>query len=661
MKFVGATLAFSASLCLLPAARSVETKEAAKAPKSISNDHYAGANRPPLAPSKFIKLPIGAIRPEGWLRKQLELEAEGFTGHLEEISKWTKIENSAWANPKGEGQFGWEELPYWLKGYVDLGYVLEDKRIMAGAKRWIDAIMATQREDGYFGPRENAKTPDIWPNMLVLSAVRSYYEATNDSRVIPFMTKYFKWLQTVRTDQYLPGSWQQWRGGDNLDSIYWLYNRTGDGWLLDLAKKNHERTADWTGGIPTWHGVNLTQGFREPAEYFQQSKDKTHLQATIRNYETIMNKYGQVPGGMFGADENAREGYTGPRQGAETCSMAEFMNSDEMLLKITGASVWGDRAEDVAFNSLPASMTPDLKGLHYLTAPNQVSLDRTNKAPMVENDGDMFSFNPHDYRCCQHNAAFGWPYYAEHIWMATPGDGIAAVFYAPSVVVAKAGMGRKIRITEATEYPFSDAINFSFSIQKQVRFPLRLRIPAWCEKPKATLNGKPAALMFVADGWVAIDRTWHEGDKLRLELPMQISVKGWDKENRTVSVSRGPLTYSLKIKERWQKYGGTEQWPAFEVFPESPWNYALQVDLKNPANSFKLVQQSPIPAQPFTPEAAPVILKAKGKRLAQWKQEANGMVGQIPPDTNSSEPLEDIELIPMGCARLRISVFPRLP
>jgi DUF1680 family protein len=643
------------AVCLL--GRMTEGADLAK--DNPTNSHYIGANRAPLQPSPFIKLPIGSIRPEGWLRKQLELEADGFVGHLEEISKWTKFQQSAWANPKGEGRFGWEELPYWLKGFVDLGYVLQDSRIIESSKKWIEAILSSQREDGYFGPRDNAKTPDIWPNMLALSALRSYYEATNDARVIGFMLKYFNWLQSVRADHYLPGSWQQWRGGDNLDSIYWLYNRTGEPWLLDLGRKNHERTADWTGGIPTWHGVNLTQGFREPAEYFQQAKDMKYLNATLRNYDTIMTKYGRVPGGMFGADENAREGYTGPRQGAETCSMVEFMNSDEMLLKITGDSVWADRAEEIAFNSLPASMTSDLKGLHYLTAPNQVSLDRTNKAPMIENDGDMFSYNPHDYRCCQHNVAFGWPYFAEHLWMATPDEGLAAVLYASGVLVAQVGTMGKVRITETTDYPFDDTIELSISLDKPAKFPLKLRVPKWCSAPPAvTLNQKPAALTDAVDGWVVLARVWKSGDKVQIRFPMSISANTWDREKKTVSIRRGPLTYSLKIKERWEKYGGTSKWPAFEVFADSPWNYALL--LPNPG-SFEVVRnKSPLPSQPFSVENAPLILRAKGKRLPQWKQETNGMIGQIPENAASSEPIEDIELIPMGCARLRITVFPRI-
>src|SRR6188474_2892505 len=112
------------------------------------------SNRPPLLPSAFIKLPIGSITPKGWLRHQLELERDGMIGHLKEISPWLNFDKSAWANKEGKGERGWEEMPYWLKGYGDLGYVLHDNAIIAEAKRWIEAAMSSQREDGWFGPRD---------------------------------------------------------------------------------------------------------------------------------------------------------------------------------------------------------------------------------------------------------------------------------------------------------------------------------------------------------------------------------------------------------------------------------------------------------------------------------------------------------------------------
>ena len=624
-----------------------------------ANAHYI-SHRPPLLPNPLIKLPIGRITPKGWLRRQLELQRDGFIGHLPEISKWCNPKASAWMSPEGKGEYGWEELPYWLKGYGDLGYVLRDERIIAAARKWIDAVLSSQQKDGYFGPRANKRHRDCWPNMIMLNVLQSFYEATGDERVLPFMSKYFRWQLNLPRKDLLPGSWQKIRAGDNLETVYWLYNRTGENWLLDLGRVIHSRTAPWEKGIASWHGVNICQSFRQPGVHYVQSKDRCHLDAAERNYQTVMTMYGQVPGGMFGADENCRPGYHGPRQAAETCSMVEFMHSFQMLLRFTGDATWADRCEEVAFNSFSASMPPDLKGLHYLTAPNMVQLDRKNKSPGLQNRGCMLAYNPHGYRCCQHNVAMGWPYYAEHLWMATRDNGLAAVLYAACQVAAKVADGAEVKITETTAYPFDETIAFKVSTSKLVRFPLYLRVPRWCDGAKLSVNGTAVRAKAGPLSYLRIDRTWANGDEVRLELPMKIDVKVWRANLDSVSVIRGPLAYSLKIGEKWVQWGGSRQWPGHDVLPTTPWNYGLVLDPADPARSFEVVKASKPPAaQPFKPEAAPIKLIAKGKRIPQWQLDPLGLVGRLQGSPVTSEqPTESITLIPMGCARLRISTFP---
>ena len=632
-------------------------------PRAGGSSHYAG-NRPPLLPSPLVKLPLGSVRAEGWLKKQLDLMTEGFTGRLPELSRFCRFEGNPWTDPKGEGGFGWEEVPYWLKGFVDLGHLTGDRRILDESERWLDAVMRTEQPSGYFGSRTNladaesgTRVLDLWPNMVMLYPLRSHFEATGDRRVLDLMTRYFRWQSTLPLDAVYPGSWQKWRAADNLDSIHWLYNRIGERWLLDLARVNYERTADWAGDVPTWHGVNLAQCFRGPAQYYQQTRDPRYLKATERVYDTVMALYGQFPGGGFAADENARPGFSGPRQGTESCTFVELMHSHEMLVRITGESKWADRAEEVAFNSLPAAMTPDLKGLHYLTAANMVQLDRRSKAPLFDNAGDMLSYSPWQYRCCQHNVAFGWPYFVESLWMATGDDGLAAVLYAPARVKAKVGRGVSVDILVQTGYPFDEAVEIALDPERATRFSLALRIPSWAKAPNVAVNRTPVTLPTGATGWVTLGRLWQPGDRVRLTLPMDVRFRRWERNANAVSVDRGPLTYSLAIPQRWERYNEDDRWPAFEVFPESPWNYGL--DLAAPIEVARA--GVPLADQPFTLENAPVVLKAKGRRIPQWRLEPNGLVGQLQTSPAlSAEPLEELQLVPMGCARLRIAAFPEV-
>jgi len=648
----------------MPTVSSDEVRAVKQPPTNAANDLYV-SNREPLQPSAFIKLPIGSIVPRGWLRKQLELETQGMSGRLAEISGWLKFEDSAWASPQGAGKNGWEELPYWLKGYGDLGYVLGDETVIKAARKWIDAVLSSQEADGWFGPRAN-KTglkgkPDLWPHMVMLNVLQSFYEYSGDERVVPFMLKYHKWLNTLPPEDFGEGYWPKIRFGDNVETVYWLYNRTGEKWLLELAPKIHTHMAKWHTGVIDWHNVNLTQGFREPGVFYIQAKDEKLLEQAEKNYRTVMDLYGQFPGGGFVGDENCRSGYTDPRGALETCGWVEFMHSFEMLTKISGNPLWADRCEEIAFNSFPASLTPDLKGLHYLTSANLVQCDKNNKAPGVQNGGTMFSYSPGAvYRCCQHNVSHGWPYYAEELWLATPDKGLCASLYAASEVSAKAGDGTAVKIVEETDYPFNEEISFKVSTPKPVRFPLYLRVPRWCQKPALKVNAQEVALNAAPLSYAVVEREWKDGDRLVLTLPMALSLRTWAKNKNSVSVDYGPLTFALRIGEKWQRYGGSEKWPELELYPTTPWNYGLVLDEKEPAKSFSLSRKAgPLAAQPFTPETAPLELQAKARKIPGWQQDGTGLVGKLKSSpVKSDEPVETVTLVPMGCARLRIASFP---
>ena len=638
----------------------------AETPKTAArNSHYV-SNREPLAISPLVRLPIGSIVPRGWLRHQLELEKEGMVGRLAEVSPWLDFATSSWTDKKGRGKFGWEEMPYWLKGYGDLGYVLQDKAIIAQARKWIEAAMDSQRDDGWFGPRELLTSlkgkPDLWPHMVMLNILQSYHEATGDPRAVEVMRRYMKWESALPESAFGEGYWPKLRAGDNIESALWLYNRTGERWLLELAGKIHRGMARWDKDVVNWHNVNIAQGFRAGTVFWMASGDADHLQSAERNYQKVMGLYGQQPGGGFVSDENCRPGYLDPRGGIETCGIVEFMHSFEMLTRVTGSPLWADRCEEIALNNFPASMSPDHKGLHYITSVNQVQLDRHNKAPGTQNGGTLFSYSPFEvYRCCQHNVSHGWPYYAEEMWLATADNGLCASLYAPSEVTAKVADGAKVTIREETAYPFRDTVEFTLSLADVARFPLYLRVPQWCDGASVEVNGQALPVKSKPLSYLVLDRQWKDGDTVTLRLPMHVAVRRWPKNHDAASVNYGPLSYSLAIKERWEKYGNRNaKWPEWEVFPESAWNYGLVLDPQEPAKSFQVVcKDGPLPEQPFTPDAATVQLKVKARKIPNWTTDRNQMIEKLQQSPiKSAEPVEEITLVPLGAARLRLGMFP---
>ncbi len=654
------------------------------------NQHYV-SNRAPLLPSPFVKLPIGSVRPEGWLRKQLQLQADGMNGHLTEISMFCRKEGNAWLAKDGQGHGWWEEVPYWLKGFGDLGYVLGDERIEAETAHWIEAVLASRQDDGWFGPPANRKSarnktsmegvnakgrPDMWPNALMMSVLRSNYEAHGDDRILRHMLAYCHWLQRLPEDDYLVHWVAKRRGIELLRNILWLYNVTGEAWLLDLADKTHRRTNDWTTGISRYHCVDMSECFCEPALYYLRGRDPSLLAAAERNRTIIYDEFGQVPGGMFGGDERSREGYTGPRQAVETCAMVEMMHTCEMMFtQVEGDVRWADRCEDVAFNSYPAAATADMKALRYLTAPNHVVSDSRPKNPDLANGGAMYRMTPHMHRCCQHNHSHGWPYYAEHLWLATPDDGLCAMLYGASKVTAQVADGTEVTLTETTHYPFGDTIGIRVEAEQSVAFPLYLRIPGWCDSPELTVNDKSIEADFRPGHYVRIEREWSTGDAVALRLPMKTQLRTWDGNGGCVSVDRGPLTYSLQIGEKHVSVEprpaptsllaeegdkALDRWPAWEIHPTTPWNYGLVLADPNPAESIQVQERSwPENDMPWTHEGAPISLATKARRIPAWKLQDNNLAGSMcPSPIASSEPDETVTLLPMGACRLRLSAFP---
>jgi DUF1680 family protein len=645
-------------------------------------------NRDPLLPNRFYMLPLTSVRPKGWLARQLQIQADGLSGHVDEF--WSEVgPKSAWLGGTGES---WERGPYYIDGFLPLAYLVNDPALIAKARKWMDWTLDHQQESGQIGPLKDEMSSeyqglknhpgfipkDWWPRIPMLKALTQYCEATGDPRVVPVMQKYFAYRLRLLSD--LPSAkWAKYRYGDELVSVFWLYNRTGDPSLLELAKGIHAQGFDWNAhfenfrytfkvakGEPTMatHGVNNAMALKNSVVYSALSHEDSDRMA-IYQALSMLDQYHLLPNGVHSADEH----YAGlnPSQGTELCAVAEAMFSLEHLIAILGDPHFADRLEKITFNAWPGTFSADMWAHQYDQQPNQV-LSSLEKRDWGTNgpESNLFGLEP-NYACCLGNMHQGWPKFTASLWMATPDDGIAAVLYAPCEVRAQVKGGVPVAIVEDTEYPFRGNIRLTVNPESPVEFPLELRIPAWAEATEVSVNGK--SLPDVQPGtFHRVQREWRANDVVEVTFPMK--VRATRSYHESVALERGPLVFSLKIGEDWKKLRdkvpGTD-WDIYakspaadwEVHPTTDWNYALVIDPLQAEKSVT-VEENPIGDRPFSPESNPVLMRIKARKLPDWSL-LDGSAGPLPPSpVTTAEPDEVVTLAPYGCAKLRITAFPWL-
>jgi len=631
-------------------------------------------NRAPLITKPFIELPLGSISPEGWLKDQLIRQKNGMTGHLDSVYSKVMGKRNGWLG--GDGDV-WERGPYWIDGLLPLAYILKDKDLIAKVKPWVEWALNSQQPDGYFGPsvdrenepglqRNNAR--DWWPKMVVLKYLQQYYTATGDDRVIRLMVNYFKY-QLKELPKFPLDHWTHWgadRGGDNLAVVYWLYNLTGEQFLLDLGELLHQQTVNWTDAFLTgklrtqlsFHCVNVAQGMKEPGIYYQQKKEKKYIDA-VKSGLADLKEFQGFPDGLYGGDEMLHG--NNPTQGSEFCSAVEMMFSMESILPVTGEVAFADQLERVAFNALPTQATDNYDSRQYFQQSNQVLITK-NPRNFNTHYEDALAFGPlTGYPCCTSNMHQGWPKFTQNLWYASSDQGIAALVYAPSKVNAKVGKGTEVEITETTGYPFDESIRFGIKIAGKTTFAFHLRIPAWCKNPALSVNGKKWGNP-EGNSIAVISREWSDGDFVELVLPMQVTISRW--YENSAAVERGPLVYALKIGEEWKKVSSQDKYNEFyyEVRPTTPWNFGLiAASVKNPEKDFEVVKRVvPKDSYPWNPENTPVEIKTKGVIIPFWTL-YNGSAGPLPYSEQyqlKTDPPQEITLIPYGCTTLRITEFP---
>lgn len=631
---------------------------------AFADDHFAPAfaNRDPLRVNPFIPLPLGNVRPAGWLLTELQLQRDGLTGHAEQVIPRLGPD-SGWLGGTGKDAEDWEKGPYYVKGLVALAYTLDDVGLKHKAQKWIDWSLSSQQADGSFGPMSNN---DWWPRMVMTYALRQYGEATGDPRVVPMLQRYLHYMLAELPHRPLK-DWGKSRAGDQIDTAFWVYNRTRDLAMLQVADLLHAQSYDWTDiytrnrfmefgdDFQPRHGVNVAQAMKMPPVWYQRSGAPADRDAFGIGFGHLLR------GTTFPLDVlTGTEMLSGRSaiQGVETCTVVEQMLSDETAFAILADPAIADALERTAYNAIPGAMTKNLKLYQYYTATNNVIAVRGGHGFDQDYANAMMPGPVSGYPCCCYNLHMGWPMLVQHAWMVTADGGLAPAIYGPTVVHAILPQAGEVTISEQTDYPFEGSVLLTISLAHPTVFPLKLRVPGWCTEAALSINGQPQPGP-TAGSFVTLSRSWTDGDRVDLQLPMPLSTV--PAVNNSVSLSRGPLVFSLKMPERKKPVKpDSNGFVPLEISSPDPWNFALNVDPAHLAGTVR-VHTAPLPAgSPFQPDASPVTLSVSGRRVPSWGMNWTGRSAEDPPVSplSSDQPEQTVTLVPFGAQTLRVTAFP---
>lgn len=596
------------------------------------------------------------LKPEGWLRRQLEIQAEGLSGHLDLI--WPDVRDSKWI---GGDREGWERVPYWLDGFIPLAWLLDDGELQKRAAKYIDGILAGQQEDGWICPckEEERERYDIWAAFLICKVLTVYHDCTGDTRVEDAVYRALRQL-LVHISRTTLFNWSAARWYECLIPIFWLYERKPEDWLIDLAfvlegegidyEKLYANLSFDRPAIPKYwtqlnHVVNVAMALKSRAEMSRLTGEDPD-EFAIRFYGKLQEKHGMATGHFTG--DECLSG-TSPIQGSECCSVAEAMYSYEELLSIGGNPVWGDILEKTAFNAFPATTSPDMWTHQYVQMTNQIQCARIPEeaVPFNSNNGEahMFGLEP-NFGCCTANFNQAWPKFALAVMMGYD-NGIAVTVLMPAVLKTMiGGVGVTVRIM--TSYPFRDGALVTVETEGPVEFELSVRIPGFAKE--AFVDHKSVE----AGKFARVKKVWEGKQELNVSLVFVSCLADRPGGGRTAW--RGPLLFALPITEKWERLeytrdGVERKYPYCDylITPQSEWNYGFAEE------SFD-VEFGEISDYPFSQTKPPVRLKTRMVKIP-WSAE-NGICRAQPDELKALGAPEEIRLQPYGCTNLRMTEMP---
>ena len=619
-------------------------------------------NRAPLPHNHLTRLPAGAIRPAGWLKEQMRTMSDGFVGHLYE--NWAPADSRcAWLGGGGDKSF---LAPLYLNSLLPLGYMLDDGRLMQAAQAYLDSALSSQRENGDFGP-EGA---DAYAKALICAAAREMFLTGGDRKYLVFLDRYLRFHAADLMEHPLNGIASA-RAALGMENALWLYNLTGQNYLLQLCGTLREQSYDWANHFHIFPTISPTRrlhpwqvlrsamaqetppaagglGLKERAYYTTSGADvawglgqpgivnlfKSGFKELggFRNGWSKLMRYHGTAMGMFTCDGSLAG--NSPMRGTDLAAACGVIHSIASLLPAGDefGSDLPDIMEKIAFNVLPAAFDGDMRCRAALQKANQVEALRTNGGFYNFPAGSCTFDNGKGSDESLAAAGLGFTDYVRSLWMATDDGGLCCLSCAPSEVLFRAG-GEPVHISVETSYPFRGTAAVKVNPKSPCEFPLYLRLPVWAKSVMVRLpDGE--ILQMQGGETACVRKVFAPGDTVQVDFSMTPHLSRWT--HHSASVELGALVMCLRPEEIRE---------GSEVTARQNICYALKDE------QMKVIHPEGEPS-PFKGKDQVQVL-AKAARTLHWDARTESL--PISPDVGEEEV---ITLTPYGNSALRIAQFP---
>lgn len=589
------------------------------------------------------------IKPRGWMKRQLEIQAAGLSGNLDKI--WPDVRDSAWIGGTCEG---WERVPYWLDGFIPLAYLLRDEDMIGRAKRYVDAILEAQQSDGWICPcpKEDRGSYDTWAVLLITKVLTVYYDCSADERVPNAVYRVLKnYHELLKTQQLHLFDWGKFRWYEGFIAIDFVYKHYPENWLLELAEILRDQGANYPEFLEIWkrplnwwrldtHIVNVVMAMKYEAESCQLLRHD--YQDRAQQMYDVLRAFNGTPVEIFTGDE-CLSGLS-PIQGTELCAVVELMYSYERLFAYTGDRKWAERLEVIAFNALPASISDDMWSHQYVQMSNQIACERFPGKSLFRTNNEeahLFGLEP-NFGCCTANFGQGWPKLAISAFLHRD-DTVLSAWMLP---VELHDSGKHIVLE--TNYPFENQA--SYTIRAEEDFEFQIRVPSFAQS--LLVNG-------VAHETEDISFRIKAGEEKVIELRFRTEPYMVQRPYGLSCVQSGSLVFALpisytKVMHEYERNGVERKYPYcdYEYQTASDWSFAY-------CGTTLTQVPGKVGDTPFSSEEPPVTVQTTVVPI-QWGMEDGyeKVCAKVPGSTEATGAPQLVRLYPYGCTRLRMTELP---